>query len=237
MSGERAFLAIAALLFMGSAAGTIVLCRSMSGGMAMPGGWTMSMAWMRMPAQTWLGAAAMFTLMWLTMMVAMMLPSLAPILRHLRERRWLVAAAYFFVWTLFGIAAYAVGIALTAAEMRVQGLARAVPAATASVLLLAGLVQITPWKAQHLACCRVAGMPMAPGVRGAWNEGIRLGVHCILCCSGLIAVLLVLGVMNLAVMVFVSAAITIERLAPHPEVVARAIGIAVIAAGAIVAFV
>ena len=237
MSSERAFLATAALLFMGSAAGTIVLCRSMSGGMAMPGGWTMSMAWMRMPGQTLLGAAMMFTLMWVTMMVAMMLPSLAPILRHLRGRRWLVAAAYFVVWTLFGIAAYAAGIALAAAEMRVQGLARAVPAATASVLFLAGLVQMTYWKAQHLACCRVVTLPMTPGLRGAWSEGIRLGVHCILCCSGLIVVLLVLGVMNLAVMVLVSAAITIERLAPHPKIVARAIGIAVIAAGAIVAFV
>jgi len=237
MSSERAFLATAALLFVGSAAGTIVLCRSMSGGMAMPGGWTMSMAWMRMPGQTWLGAAMMFTLMWVTMMLAMMLPSLAPILRHLRGRRWLVAAAYFVVWTLFGIAAYAAGIALAAAEMRVQGLARAVPAATASVLFLAGLVQMTPWKAQHLACCRVVATPIAPGLRAAWSEGIRLGVHCILCCSGLIVVLLVLGVMNLAVMVFVSAAITIERLAPHPKIVARAIGIAVIAAGAIVAFV
>lgn len=222
---------------MASAAGTIVLCRSMSGGMAMTGGWTMSMAWMRMPGQTWLGAAAMFTLMWVTMMVAMMLPSLAPILRHRRERRWLVAAAYFFVWTMFGVAAYAVGIALTAAEMRVQGVARAVPAATASVLFLAGLVQITPWKARHLECCRMMAMPVAPGVRGAWSEGIRLGVHCILCCSGLIAALLVLGVMNLAVMVFVSAAITIERLAPRPEIVARVIGVAVIAAGAIVALV
>lgn len=56
-------------------------------------------------------------------------------------------------------------------------------------------------------------------------------------CSQRIVVLLVLGVMNLAVMAFVSAAITIERLAPHPEIVARAIGIAVIAAGAIVVFV
>jgi predicted metal-binding membrane protein len=104
------------------------------------------------------------------------------------------------------------------------------------VLFLAGFMQITPWKAQHLACCRMT-TPMAPSIRGAWNEGIRLGVHCVLCCSGLIAVLLVLGVMNLAVMVFVSAAITIERLAPRPEIVARVIGIAVIAAGAIVAFV
>src|SRR5216684_955245 len=202
MSSERAFLATSAFLFMASAAGTIVLCRSMSGGMAMPGGWTMSMAWMRMPAQT-----------------------------------WLVAAAYFFIWTIFGVAAYTAGVALAAAEMSVQGLARAVPAATVSVLFLAGFVQITPWKAQHLACCRVVATPMAPGIRGAWNEGVRLGVHCILCCSGLIVVLLVLGVMNLAVMVFVSAAISIERLAPHPEIVARAIGIAVIAAGAIVAFV
>src|SRR5205807_9830135 len=103
--GERAFLAAAALVFLASAAGTIVLCHSMSGGMPMPGGWTMSMAWMRMPAQTWLSAAAMFLLMWIVMMVAMMLPSLAPTLRHRREKRWLAAIAYFFIWTLFGAAA------------------------------------------------------------------------------------------------------------------------------------
>ena len=80
-------------------------------------------------------------------------------------------------------------------------------------------------------------MTNAPDAPGAWNDGIRLGVHCVLCCSGLILVLLVLGVMNLAVMLFVSAAITIERLAPRPALVARAIGIAIIAAGAIAAFV
>jgi predicted metal-binding membrane protein len=227
------FLAAAALLFAGSAAGTIVLCRSMSGGMAMPGGWTMSMAWMRMPGQSWLGAATRFMLMWVVMMVAMMLPSLAPILSHRPERRWRVAAAYFLVWTIFGAAAYIIGMALAAAEMRAQGFARAVPAATAAALFLAGLVQITTWKARHLGCCRAVARP----TRGAWNDGIRLGVHCILCCSGLILVLLVLGVMNLAVMLFVSAAITIERLAPRPEVVARAIGIAVIVAGAIVTLV
>ena len=44
----------------------------------MPGGWTMSMVWMRMPGQTWPGAAASFLGMWVVMMVAMMLPSLAP---------------------------------------------------------------------------------------------------------------------------------------------------------------
>ena len=237
MPGERAFLASAALLFLASATGTIILCRSMSGVMPMPGGWTMSMAWMRMPAQSWLGAAAMFLLMWVVMMVAMMLPSLAPILRHRREGRWWVASGYFFVWTIFGAVAYPIGIGLAQAEMRVPGLARLVPAAMALTLLLAAFLQLTSWKAHHLACCRVVVTPLAQSVRGAWNDGTRLGVHCVLCCSGLIAVLLVLGVMNLAVMLFVSAAITIERLAPPSAILARVIAIAIIAVGAIVTFV
>ena len=49
-------------------------------GMEMPGGWTMSMAWMRMPGQGWPGAAATFLGMWIVMMVAMMLPVLVPML-------------------------------------------------------------------------------------------------------------------------------------------------------------
>ena len=71
---------VAALVFIASVALTIAWCASMSamGGMPMPGGWTMSMAWMRMPGQTWPGAAASFLGMWVVMMVAMMLPSLLP---------------------------------------------------------------------------------------------------------------------------------------------------------------
>ena len=78
---------VSALLFAASAAVTIVWCGSMSamGGMPMPGGWTMSMAWMRMPGQTWLAAAASFLGMWVVMMVAMMLPSLVPMLRRYRR--------------------------------------------------------------------------------------------------------------------------------------------------------
>ncbi len=97
-------------------------------GMEMPGGWTMSMAWMRMPGQSWFGAASTFLGMWVVMMVAMMLPSLVPMLMRYRaavaESRSrsrltvLVAAGYFFVWTLAGVAAYPLGLALAAAEMR-----------------------------------------------------------------------------------------------------------------------
>src|SRR5580704_19147506 len=112
---SRAFLCVSALLFAACSAVTAVWCASMSaqGGMPMPGGWTMSMAWMRMPGQTWLGAAASFLAMWVVMMVAMMLPSLAPMLWRYRQAvRWrgepcigrltlLAGLGYFFVWTLF----------------------------------------------------------------------------------------------------------------------------------------
>src|SRR4029434_5949041 len=81
-ASQQAFFGVSALLFAASAAVTIVWCGSMSsmGGMPMSGGWTMSMAWMRMPGQTWSGAAASFLGMWIVMMVAMMLPSLVPML-------------------------------------------------------------------------------------------------------------------------------------------------------------
>src|SRR5450432_4090 len=81
-----AFSGILALIFVASAAATIAWSISMSaiGGMPMPGGWTMSMTWMMMPGQTWLGAIASFLGMWLVMMVAMMLPSLAPMLSRYR---------------------------------------------------------------------------------------------------------------------------------------------------------
>src|SRR5678816_2046551 len=119
-SSERAFFGVSALLFATSAAVTVACCASMSamGGMPMPGGWTMSMAWMRMPGQSWPGAAATFLGMWMVMMVAMMLPSLVPMLRRYRQAvertretrlvrlTALVAAGYFLVWTGFGIAAF-----------------------------------------------------------------------------------------------------------------------------------
>ena len=87
MASERGFFGVSALLFAASAAVTIVWSRSMSamGGMPMPGGWTMSTAWMRMPGQTWPGAAAAFCGMWVVMMAAMMLPSLVPMLWRYRH--------------------------------------------------------------------------------------------------------------------------------------------------------
>jgi predicted metal-binding membrane protein len=237
-----AFLGVSALLFVASAAATVGWCASMSamGGMPMPGGWTMSMAWMRMPGQTWPGFAASFLGTWVVMMVAMMLPSLVPTLWRYREavgRSWLTAVVgggYFFVWTLFGMAAFPLGVALTTLAMRQPALAHAIPIAACVVVLLAGAYQLTAWKARELASCRAepgrgGTLPADPGT--AWRYGLRLGLHCSRCCVGLMAILLVIGVMDLRVMAAVAAAITIERLAPAAERVARATGVVVVGAG------
>jgi predicted metal-binding membrane protein len=247
-ASERGFLGAIALLFIAGAGGTIYCCRSMSGGMPMPGGWTMSMAWMRMPGQTWLGATASFLGMWVVMMAAMMLPSLAPMLssyrRSMRELyetplgglTALAGAGYFFVWAVFGAVAYPLGVVLAAAEMHWSALSRFVPVATGVVLLLAGCVQFTAWKARRLACCRNApacGRLLSPDAWSAWQYGLRLGVHCSLCCFGFMVILLVTDVMDLGNMVLMTAAIAVERLAPRPARAARAIGVVVVAAGAL----
>ena len=89
------FYVLFATVFTAALAMTIYYCQTMAGGMEMPGGWTMSMMWMPMPGQTWLGSTVMFMLMWLAMMVAMMLPSYLPtILRYHRARRSENPAAY-----------------------------------------------------------------------------------------------------------------------------------------------
>src|SRR3989442_8355225 len=188
-ASQQAFFGVSALLFAASAAVTIVWCASMSamGEMPMPGGWTMSMAWMRMPGQTWRGAAASFLGMWVVMMVAMMLPSLVPMLwryrqavGRTRETRLgrltaLVGAGYFFVWTVFGMATFPLGVALAAVEMQQPALARAVPIVVGVVVLIAGSLQLTAWKARHLACCREAPGRTLPADAGtAWRHGLHL---------------------------------------------------------------
>jgi predicted metal-binding membrane protein len=259
-ASQRAFFGVSALLFAASAAVTIVGGASMSamGEMPMPGGWTMSMAWMRMPGQTWPGAAASFLGMWVVMMVAMMLPSLVPMLWRYREAvgrtggtrlgrlTALVGVGYFFVWSAFGMAVFSLGAALAALEMELPALARAVPLAAGVIVLSAGALQFTAWKARRLACCRAApggclvvpvtlALPALPALPAdaalAWRHGLRLGLHCCYCCAGLTMVLLVLGVMDLRVMAVVTAAITVERLAPRGERVARVIGVGVVGAG------
>ncbi len=247
-ASERAFVGVSALLFAASTTVTIVWCASMSamGAMRMPGGWTMPMTWMRMLGQTWPGAAASFFGMWIVMMVAMMLPSLIPMLRRYRQAvggtgetrlDWLTALVglgYFFIWTVFGTVAFLFGVALAAIEMQQPAVSRAAPIAVAVVVLITGALQFTSWKARHLRCCRESlglGRTLAADPGTAWRHGLRLGLHCSQCCVGLMVILLVIGVMDLRVMAVVAAAVTLERLVPGGERVARATGALVVGAG------
>ena len=145
-----------------------------------------------------------------------------------------MGVGYFVVWTVFGMAVFLLGIALVGVEMNDPMLARAVPTAGGLVVLIAGALQFTAWKAHHLACCREAPgrcrtLPANAGT--ALRHGLRLGLHCSQCCAGLTAILLVIGVMDLRAMAVVTAAITVERLAPAGERIARAIGVVVVGAG------
>jgi predicted metal-binding membrane protein len=248
LRAEKAFLAASALLFLASATVTIDLCKSMSASMPMPGGWTMSMTWMKMSGQSWFSATASFLRMWVVMMVAMMLPSLTPMLLHYRRflrsqsdrplagLTMITAASYFFVWTIAGALAYPVAVTLSVAEMRSPILQRLVPLAIGVVLLLAGIVQLTPWKTRRLMRCRNEPVcrPATSFVRTAWLDGVHLGVDCGLCCAGFMIILIVADLMSLTYMAAITAALTTERLVNNPARVARAIGVIMIAASYVV---
>ena len=244
-AGGRGFIGAAALLFALSVLITTLWCAPMASMAArpMPGGWSLSMTWLRMPGQSWAGAGAVFVSNWSVMMVAMMLPSLVPTLWRYRQSLGVhgpqcerltavVAAGYFLVWTPLAIPVFALGIALAGAAMHRPGLARAVPAATALLVLAAGVLQLTAWKAHALECCR--GTPFCAAGRAACalRHGLRLGVRCGACCAGPTAVLLALGVMDLRVMAGMTILISAERLAADGARVARLGGGALLAVGA-----
>ncbi len=171
------------------------------------------------------GGAASFLGMWIAMMAAMMLPSLLPTLQRCRSTLGggataLVGAGYFCVWSAIGLAVFPL-----------VAIGRNAPAAAGLVVLAAGALQFTKWKARRLGCCRASALPLSADAGRAWRHGLRLGFDCVLCCANLTAVLLVLGVMDLAAMALVTAAITLERLAPAGERVARAIGGVIVGVG------
>ena len=248
MNSRRVFLGVSTIVFAASAAMTIATCASTSamGEMPMPGGWTMSHMWMRMPGQSWSGAAASFVGTWVVMMVAMMLPSLVPALLSYRESVGRTGAArpdcltalagvgYFAVWAAFGLSIFPLGAAVADVAMREPELSRTVPIVIGVAVLMAGVVQQTEWKARHLAFCREAAdghLTPYVGVGAAWRHGLHLGLRCTRSCIGLTVVVLALGMMDLRVMAVVGAAITAERLAANGRRVSRAIGAVGVTAG------
>jgi predicted metal-binding membrane protein len=244
----RRFIAIAALVFIASLLATYAMHASMSSmsELPMPGGWMLSPGWTPMCGRTWLRAAASFIGMWIAMMTSMMLPSFAPVLWRYREtlrragtRRTArhasaMAAGYVCAWTAIGLASFVLGAAFAELALRMPAVARAVPFAGGAVVLLAGALQMSAWKADRLACCRegVARHVMPrEGLLASCVAGLRHGLHCACCCAPLTAALFVFGVMDLRAMMLVTVAVTAERVAGSYRSVARGIGVALLALG------
>jgi len=241
---QRLFYGIAALVFSVSA----VLAIRCSTSMAMnelpllggwPGGWAVSPIWMPMCGQTWLDAATSFIAMWLTMMVAMMLPSLTPVLwrychcsaapdvKSTVQSVLIVTAGYFCVWALLGAIAFPVGASLVSAAVHLPSLTRVVPFLDAIVVLVAGTIQFTSWKTALLAGCHAAPYQFSShGRSDALRHGLQLGYRCCCCCAGLTATLFVAGVMNGWAMLWVTVAINAERLLYANKSVRQLIGVA-----------
>lgn len=194
----------------------------------------MSTCEMSMPGQSGASAAAAFVSMWVVMMVPMMAPSLLPMLRRYRDSvgrtsamrlGWLtvlVSAGYFCVWAVVGLAAYPVNVLME----------RAAPSVAGVVVLIAGALQFSAWKARQLTGCRERSCErVRPDAIDAWRHGLHLGFLCGRCCINLMVILLAIGVMDFRAMVAVTAAITLERLSPAGVHVARGIGIVALGAG------
>ena len=241
------FFGTAALLFAAATAAAILSCATMAamGAVPMAGGWLLSGIWLPLCGQSWFETAACFLGMWCVMMVAMMLPSLAPALWRYREAAFvsgvnrpgglaaIVGTSYFAVWTGFGLLTFLLGASLAQAALQFPSLARLGPLAAALAILLAGLAQASRWKAQLLADCHRA--PRAsrphPDATAAVGDGTILGLRCCLSCIGPMAALTAGGLMDLRLMAVITIATTAERLLPAETRVADVIGVIMTAAG------
>ncbi len=147
---------------------------------------------------------------------------------------WLPAAASFLaMWIVMMVAMMLPSLVPTLWRYRQAGLGQLTTVVGVGYFVVWTVFGMAAYPlVRHLACCREAGRDGVPADAGtAWRHGLSLGLHCSQCCVGLMAILLVIGVMNVLAMAVVAAAITVERLAPAGERVARATGAVALGAG------
>jgi predicted metal-binding membrane protein len=191
--------------------------------------------------------AALFLITWLVMMVAMMFPSVAPMtlafasVTRSRGEGTLAAApfviGYLMVWTAAGLVPLSVLRALNQIWMIAPSW---LPRAGGVVIILAGIYQFTPLKDACLRACRsplgfILNHNFGGGPAAAVRAGASHGLYCLGCCWALMAVLAVLGLMNIAWMAVFAAIFFIEKNVRRGELLPRIVGVACVVGGLAVA--
>jgi predicted metal-binding membrane protein len=188
-------------------------------------------------------------LMWSVMMVAMMLPSAAPmVLLYARVGRkaainaepftptGLFAAGYLLVWFGFALAATGTQWALERAALltpTMEGISNVVGGI---LLIMAGLYQWSPLKDTCLAHCQAPLLFIQShggfrrSVLGALEIGVRHGTYCVGCCWVLMTLLFVGGVMNVLWITAIATLVFVEK-AVGGRLVSRAAGVGLIFGG------
>lgn len=222
----------------------------MAGMAGMPG---MDMAGMVMPdLEKWgLGTAAMVFIMWTVMMVAMMVPSATPMILAfvtVNERRRAAARplvpvgifllGYLAVWTGYSALATVAQWGLHQAALLSSAMATTSTGLTGGLLIAAGVFQWTPLKRACLKGCR---SPLSflmgewrEGVGGAFVMGLRHGSYCVGCCWVLMALLFVVGVMNLFWVGVIALFMIGEKIMAKGELLGRLAGVALVIGGVVV---
>jgi predicted metal-binding membrane protein len=201
-----------------------------------------------------LGGLTSFLGIWLTMMVAMMLPSVAPMVltfarihaqRTVQGRpdttpTWVFVSGYFAVWTAYGLGAYGVFLLARAWGPPFLDWAGNGRYLAGGAVAAAGAYQLTPAKEVCLRHCRSPLHFVAHGWREGWIGAFRLGVvhgsYCVGCCFGLFVILFAVGVMSLFWMAVIATVIFIEKALPFGERAARVFALAFILLGLLIAF-
>ena len=195
-----------------------------------------------------LGGLGWYLGIWLTMMAAMMLPSVAPMVlvfaRVSRERSrrgvpfvptWIFAGSYFVVWLGYGLAAYAVYRLVTALDSGVLSWQRAGAYVAGAAIAAAGVYELTPLKRVCLRHCRSPLHFVLFGWRtghlGAVRMGLEHGAYCVGCCWGLMVILFALGVMSLLWMAAVAVVIFVQKVLPGGQRLAVPFAVAFVALG------
>ena len=196
-------------------------------GLAALGWWWTADRMRGMDAGPWtgLGAFGWFVTVWVVMMAAMMLPSVAPTVALYARmangsvvRPLLFAAGYLVTWGAAGVAAFAAAAAggrVTGDLLAWDSGGRWIAGAT---LLVAAVYELTPLKDVCLGRCRsplgfLLGSWRAGGA-GALRMGMANGAWCVGCCWALMASLFALGIMSVVWMAVVAGLIAIEKTLP-----------------------